>query len=145
MKTYFGYKFPVITVEVDGQVVFSDRGIAIFGNISRYALGIPILQKADFGDGLLDICIYKCSNQLKLAHQSIMTIFKSHRRCKSVIYKQCKKIKISANSYVRTELDGDPGPELPLEISIVPQAVKVLVPPKGKPVGMRRRIFRIFE
>jgi YegS/Rv2252/BmrU family lipid kinase len=145
MKTYFGYKFPVITVEVDGRQIFSDRGIAIFGNISRYALGIPILQNADFGDGLLDICIYKCSNQVKLAYQSIMTILKNHRRCKSVIYKQCKKIKISANSYVRTEIDGDPGPELPLEISIVPQAVKVLVPPKGKPVGMRRRMFRVFE
>ncbi len=145
LKTFLGYKFPVITIEVDDRVVFADRGFAIFGNISRYALGIPILQAADFGDGLLDICIYKCSNQFQLAYQSLMTILKSHRRCKSVIYKQCKKIKISSNSYIRSELDGDPGPELPLEISIVPQAVKVLVPPKGKPVGMRRRIFRIFE
>ncbi|MEN6383703.1 MAG: diacylglycerol kinase family protein [Phycisphaerales bacterium] len=145
MKTFFSYKFPLLTVEVDDRVVFSDKGIAIFGNISRYALGIPILQLADYGDGLLDICIYKCSNQLSLVYHSLMTILKSHRRSKSVIYKQGKKIKITSNTFVRTELDGDPGPELPLEITIIPHAVKVLVPPKGKPVGMRRRMFRIFE
>jgi len=145
LKTFFSYQFPPITVEVDDKVVFSDRGIVIFGNISRYALGIPILQAADFGDGLLDVCIYKCSNQIPLVYQSLMTILKNHRRCKSVIYRQCKKIKISSDYFVRTELDGDPGPELPIEVSIIPQAVKVLVPPKSKPIGMRKRIFRIFE
>ncbi|HAL46040.1 MAG: hypothetical protein A2Y12_14290 [Planctomycetes bacterium GWF2_42_9] len=145
LKTFFAYKFPAITVEVDDRVIFSDRGIALFGNISRYALGIPILRAADFGDGLLDICVYKCSNQIKLVFLSLLTILKSHRRSKSVIYKQCKKIKISSDTFVRTELDGDPGPEMPLEITIIPHAVKVLVPPKGKPIGMRRRMFRIFE
>lgn len=145
MKTFFSYKFPPITIEVDDKVVFSGRGIAIFGNISRYALGLPILKVADFGDGLLDICIYKCSNQIPLIYHSLLTIFKSHRRSKGVIYRQGKKIKIYSDSFIRTELDGDPGPPLPLEVSIIPHAVKVLVPPKGKPVGMRRRVFRVFE
>ena len=75
----------------------------------------------------------------------LLTVLKSHRKSKNVIYKQCKKIKIYSDSLVRTELDGDPGPDLPLEVTIIPQAVKVLVPPQGKPVGMRRRIFRIFK
>lgn len=145
LKTFLNYKFPAITVEIDDKVAFSGRGIVIFGNISRYALGLPILQIADFGDGLLDICIYKCSNQIPLMYHSLMTVFKSHRKSKNVIYKQCKKIKISSDSFTRTELDGDPGPALPLEVTIIPHAVKVLVPPRGKPVGMRRRIFRIFE
>jgi diacylglycerol kinase family enzyme len=46
---------------------------------------------------------------------------------------------------LKTELDGDPGPNLPLEVTVIPQAVKVLVPPKAKPIGMRKRIFKIFE
>jgi len=144
-KTFWAYDFPKITVEVEDKIVFSDRGLVIFGNISRYALGIPILQAADFGDGLLDVCIYKCSNRAALLLHSLMTVLKSHRRRKSVFYKQCKKIKIYSETPMRTELDGDPGPQLPLEVAIIPQAVKVLVPPAGKPVGMRTRIFRIFE
>ncbi|MFA5293077.1 MAG: YegS/Rv2252/BmrU family lipid kinase [Phycisphaerae bacterium] len=144
-KTFWGYNFSKITVEVDEKTVFSGRGIVIFGNISRYALGLPILQAADFSDGLLDICVYKCSNKVSLLYHALMTTFKRHRKSKSVFYKQCKKIKISSGSFIRTELDGDPGPQLPLEITIIPQAVKILVPPQGKPFGMRRRIFRIFE
>jgi YegS/Rv2252/BmrU family lipid kinase len=144
-QTFWSYDFPKITVEVENETVFSDRGIVIFGNISRYALGLPILQLANYGDGLLDVCIYRCSNKPVLLLNSLMTVFKSHRRSKNVIYKQCKRIKIYSDNPLKTELDGDPGPELPLEVTIIPQAVKILVPPQGKPVGMRRRIFRIFE
>jgi YegS/Rv2252/BmrU family lipid kinase len=144
-QTFWGYAFPKITVQVENEIIFSDRGLVIFGNISRYALGLPILQAADYGDGLLDVCIYRCANRAALLQHAFMTTLKSHRKSKSVFYKQCKKIKISSESPMKTELDGDPGPELPLEVTIIPQAVKVLVPPQGKPVGMRKRIFRIFE
>jgi diacylglycerol kinase (ATP) len=144
-KTFWTYDFPKITVEVEDKIVFSDRGLVIFGNISRYALGIPILQAANIGDGLLDVCIYRCANRIALLQHSLMTILKNHRRSKNVVYKQCKKIKIYSESPLKTELDGDPGPDLPLEVTIIPQAVKILVPPDAKPVGMRTRMFRIFE
>jgi diacylglycerol kinase (ATP) len=144
-QTFWSYDFPKITVEVENETVFSDRGIVIFGNISRYALGLPILQLANYGDGLLDVCIYRCSNKPILLLNSLLTVLKSHRKSKNVIYKQCKRIKIYSDSPLKTELDGDPGPQLPLEVTIIPQAVKILVPPQGRPVGMRRRIFRIFE
>jgi YegS/Rv2252/BmrU family lipid kinase len=144
-QTFWSYDFPKITVEVENETIFSDCGIVIFGNISRYALGLPILQLADYGDGLLDLCIYKCCSRPQLLKHSLMTTLKRHRKSKNVIYKQCKKIKIYSDSPLKTELDGDPGPQLPLDVTIIPQAVKILVPPQGKPVGMRRRIFRIFE
>lgn len=144
-QTYWSYDFPKITVQVEDETVFSDRGIVIFGNISRYALGLPILQKADYGDGLLDVCVYRCADRKHLLKHAFMTTLKSHRKSNNVIYKQCKKIKIYAETSIETELDGDPGPALPLEVTIIPQAVKILVPPEGKPVGMRKRIFRIFE
>jgi len=144
-QSFMKYDFPKFTVEADDEVIFDDRGLAIFGSISRYAVGLPILQKADYGDGLLDICIYKCHNRPALLYHSLMTVFKRHRKSKNVIYKQCKKIKIYSDVKMETELDGDPGPAMPLEISIMPQAVKVLIPPGSKPIGMKRRIFRIFE
>jgi diacylglycerol kinase (ATP) len=144
-KTFWSYTFPKITVEVDDKIIFSDRGIVIFGNISRYAIGLPLLHLADLGDGLLDVCIYRCSNRMTLLYHSFLTILKSHYRSKSVIYRQCKKMKIYSDSFVRTELDGDPGPDLPLEVTIIPQAVKILVPPKAKPVGMRKRFFKLFK
>jgi YegS/Rv2252/BmrU family lipid kinase len=146
LRTFLNYNFPKLSIEVDDKLVFSDKGIAIFGNISRYALGIPILISANYGDGLLDLCVCKCSTKLGLIYHSLLTILKMHQRNKrGVIYKQCKKVKIYSDEFVRTELDGDPGPDMPLDITVIPHAVNILVPPKGKPIGMRRRIFRIFE
>jgi len=144
-QTFWSYDFPKITVEVDNEIIFSDRGIVIFGNISRYAIGLPILHLANYGDGLLDICMCRCSGKAVLLEHALLTILKSLQKSKNIIYKQCKKFKIYSESPLKTELDGDPGPDLPLEVTVIPQAVKVLVPPKAKPIGMRKRIYKIFE
>jgi YegS/Rv2252/BmrU family lipid kinase len=145
LQSFMKYDFPKFTVEADDEIIFKGRGFAIFGSISRYAVGLPILQKADYGDGLLDICIYKCKNHIGLLYHSLMTVLKRHRKSKDVIYKQCKKLKIYSDVPMTTELDGDPGPDMPLEITILPQAVKVLIPPHSKPVGMRTRMLKIFK
>ena len=143
-RTFWSYDFPKITVEADDKVIFSDRGIVIFSNISSYAVKLPIMHLADCSDGLLDVCVCGCSGKITLLKLSFLTLLKSLHKSKNVIYKQCKKFKIYSDSPLRTELDGDPGPDLPLEVTVIPQAVKVLVPPQSKPVGMRKRIFRIF-
>jgi diacylglycerol kinase family enzyme len=43
---------------------------------------------------------------------------------------------------VPTEIDGDPGPALPVEIRVIPQAVRVMVPQGAKPAGIRKQILR---
>lgn len=144
-KVFWTYDFPKLTVEADGEIIFSDRGIIVFGNVSRYAIGLPIMHLADFGDGLLDVCICRCSGKIVLAQHAILTLIKCLHKSKKIIYKQCKKFKIYSDTPLRTELDGDPGPDLPIEVTVIPHAVKVLVPPKAKPIGMRSRIFRIFK
>ena len=72
-----------------------------------------------------------------------MTVFKQHADRPDVIYKQAKNIKVSSTVPVLSELDGDPGPDLPLEISVIPQAVKVMVPKGAKPAGIRTRLKRM--
>ena len=43
---------------------------------------------------------------------------------------------------MKSQIDGDPGPALPAEIKVIPQAVNVLVPKDAKPAGLRTRIKR---
>ncbi len=144
-RTFWTYKFPRIKVEIDGEEVFDDIGMVFVGNISRYALGLQILHYAKFGDGLLDICIYKCSSRLGLLKDSALTTLKQHADAKNVIYRQGKKIRVSSDQPdLRTEIDGDPGPDLPLEIHVMPEAVKVITPAGAKPAGIRTRLKRKF-
>jgi len=142
-RTFWRYRFDPITVEVDGEQIFDGRGLVFVGNISRYAIGLNILERADYSDGLLDICVYKCFHRTHLVKHSVMTVFQHHPRCGDVIYRQGKKITInSPNPKLATEIDGNPGPAVPVQITIIPKAVRVMVPEGAKPAGIRAQILR---
>ena len=142
-RSFWSYKFDPMRVEVDGDVVYDGPSLVFVGNISRYAIGLQILHYADYSDGLLDICIYKCASLAHLVKHSLLTIFKLHAAGKDVIYRQGKKISItSSTDKIMTEIDGDPGPPLPVEINVIPHAVNCVVPENAKPAGIRTRIKR---
>ncbi len=142
-RTFWNYKFDKIKVETDGQEIFNGQGLVFVGNISRYAIGLQILRNADYSDGLLDVCIYKCDSQIHLAKHALMTILKYHTHGNDVIYRQAKNIKVSSKCHdIATQIDGDPGPSLPVEIKVIPQAVNCLIPENAKPAGLRTRIIR---
>jgi len=142
-RTFWNYKFDTMKVEVDGEQIFDGRGLVFVGNISRYAVGLQILHYADFSDGLLDVCVYKCASHAHLVKHSVMTALKQHADSADVIYRQGKKITVSSEATaIETEIDGDPGPALPVHIEVIPQAVNCLVPEGAKPAGIRTRIIR---
>ncbi|MBN1806728.1 MAG: diacylglycerol kinase family lipid kinase [Sedimentisphaerales bacterium] len=142
-RTFWNYKFNPMKVEIDGEEIFDGPGLVFVGNISRYAVGLQILRHANYGDGLLDICIYKCVSKVRLAKHSIMTVLKQHAKASDVIYRQGKSITVSSiSNSIMTEIDGDPGPALPVHIEVIPQAVNCIVPENVKPAGIRTRIIR---
>jgi diacylglycerol kinase (ATP) len=141
--TFWDYKFDPMKVVVDGQEIFNGRGLVFVGNISRYALGLQILHSANFSDGLLDICIYKCASKPRLIKHSIATIFKQHTFGSDVIYRQGREITVSSDCEdIQTEIDGDPGPPLPVNIRMIPKAVNVMVLEGARPAGIRARLRR---
>ena len=142
-RTYWGYDFAAVQVEVDGKQVFEGNGLVFIGNISRYAIGLQILHYADYSDGLLDLCIYKCVSKSRLVKHSFKTVLKRHFNSSDVIYKQGREFKVhSADKTMQTEIDGDPGPDLPLNIKVIPEAVNVVMPSDAKPAGIRARLIR---
>jgi len=142
-RTFWEYKFEPMRVNVDGEEIFDGAGLVFVGNISRYAIGLQILHYADFGDGLLDVCVYRCASQLHLAKHSLLTILKHHANRGDVVYRQGKNISVcSDTACIRTEIDGDPGPALPVQINVIPHAVNCIVPEGAKPAGIRTRIIR---
>jgi len=48
----------------------------------------------------------------------------------------------SSSRRIKTEIDGDPGPALPVQINVIPHAVNCIVPEGAKPAGIRTRIIR---
>jgi len=142
-RTFWRYRFDSMKVEVDGEQIFDGRGLVFVGNISRYAIGLNILEKAAYDDGLLDVCIYKCASRTHLVKHSAVTMFKRHARCRDVVYRQGKEITVTSdNPDLSTEIDGDPGPAVPVKINVIPKAVRLMVPEGAKPAGIRAQILR---
>jgi diacylglycerol kinase (ATP) len=145
-RTFWNYKFEPMRVEVDGRELFDGPSLAFVGNISRYAIGLQILHHANYSDGLLDVCVYKCGSRMRLTKHAAMTLIKQHARSRDVVYRQGRSISVTSDSpRLMTEIDGDPGPVLPVHIEVIPQAVNVLVPEHRGPAGIRTRIVRAIK
>ena len=143
-RTFWEYTFPPMKVIADGKEIFSGPGLVFVGNISRYAIGLSICKDADFGDGLLDVCIFRCHGQLPLIMHAVKTVVKKHTKCKNTIYTQAASVRVeSTDGLIHSQIDGDPGPAMPVDIKVIPQAIRVLVPPGAKPAGIRTRLRRI--
>ena len=132
-RTFWEHKFPHLRVEADGEPLCDEPALVFVSNISRYAVGLGISPDANVGDGLLDLCIYKCNGKLALISHSLRTIVGTSDKSRSVIRRKCRKISIRSGKGnemdVPVQIDGDPGPSLPLEIDVIPAAAQVLVPP----------------
>lgn len=143
-QAFWSHRFPIIQVTVDNESIYHGLGMAFVGNVSRYATGLRILKHADYGDGLLDVCVFRCGSRPRLVKHSLMTLLKWHTERKDVLYRKGKHITITADRPLPyTEVDGDPGPSLPLDIRIIPQALHVLTRPDIRPAGIRTRLLRM--
>jgi len=129
-RTFWEYRFAPLRVEADGELLCREPALAFVGNISRYAVKLEIFPDADCSDGFLDLTVYKCPGRRVLLGHALLTLLRQSHRVSSVLRRKCRHIRVSADSpRVAVQLDGDPGPSLPLDIRVFPGAARVLTPP----------------
>ncbi|QEG23226.1 diacylglycerol/lipid kinase family protein [Mariniblastus fucicola] len=129
-QTIVSYRFPKLNFFVDGtETAWSARWAFVF-NIPRYAINLRITPEADDRDGKLDMCTYRDGGILRGVWYLITTFVGGHPRLNSTRFAQFRSLRVEAegDEPVHFELDGDPGGVLPLEIVVVPEALRVLVP-----------------
>lgn len=126
-RTFWSYKHPQLLVSADGVTVFQGRGMVFVGNVPRYAIGLRLLDKASPVDGLIDVCVFPCSNHLSLISHSLNALLHRHINSGNVIYSQARRIDVSSESHVEMEVDGDLSTPLPATFEIVPRSVRFLV------------------
>ncbi len=125
-RTYWAYRYPLLTVEADGVEIFKGRGFALIGNIARYSAGLRILSKARNDDGLLDLGIFPCDSRLRMLGHALRAFLRCHIGLGGMIYRQCRNVLIRSDEGVPIELDGELGGYLPAECTVLPGAVNFL-------------------
>jgi diacylglycerol kinase family enzyme len=132
-RTFWEHDFPRIRVVADGEEIFHDFGMAFIGNICRYAVGLRVCRDARYDDGLLDLVVFCCREQTRLLLHATWTLLRLHPLKGNVIYRQVRGARIESQEPVASQVDGDVGPLAPLEISLAPQRVKLLIPQPREP------------
>ena len=127
-RTFWEHDFPRMRVIADGEEIFDDYAMAFIGNISRYAVGLRICRDAVFDDGLLDLVVFTCRQQTALMLHATWTLLRLHPLKGNVIYRQVRKVRFECDEPVPSQVDGDVGPDTPLDISVSPKRIRLLIP-----------------
>jgi diacylglycerol kinase family enzyme len=128
LKGYFSAKPAGTTIEVDGNVIYNSLLFSLAVGICRYnGGGIQQLPRAVANDGLLDLTIIRPVHWWHV-------IFRTKRLFNGKIYSighvqhaQGKCVKITSAPNMPLETDGELQGGTPVTISVVPQAIKVVV------------------
>ena len=125
------YRFPPLTVTVDGKIVFGpEPGIAFVGNLPEYGTGFPVLPKARADDGVLDVCALPCKSVPDLMVLFLQAAVGEHLRKDGVVYVKGTHVRIDTpgGEAVPIQVDGDPAGHTPSEIDLLPIRLPFLVP-----------------
>ena len=130
-RTFWEHDFPRMRIAADGEEIFDDYGLAFIGNISRYSVGLRICRDAVYDDGLLDLVVFSCREQTALMLHAAWTLLRRHPLKGNVLYRRARRFHIETDEPVPSQVDGDVGPPTPLEISVAPERIKLLIPPQA--------------
>ena len=81
--------------------------------------------QSSINDGLLDVIIFKEMNFMELLPLAINVRQGRHDENKNVIYFQTPSLRIESPADMSTDVDGERGEPLPLDIEIVPRRLKI--------------------
>jgi diacylglycerol kinase (ATP) len=111
----------------DGEEQRIDLTLAAFGNTRSYGGGMRICPNADHSDGLLDVTMVHSASRSRLI-RLFPTVFKgTHVDLDDVTTARARSIEVDCPG-INAYADGDFACPLPVTVSAVPGALKVLVP-----------------
>ena len=113
---------------LDGErEVVTELTLAAFGNTRSYGGGMLICPNANHADGLLDITMIRSDSRTRLM-RLFPTVFKgTHVELDEVITDRARTITVESPG-INAYADGEYACPLPVEISAVPSALRILRP-----------------
>ncbi|WP_066897779.1 diacylglycerol kinase [Mycolicibacterium houstonense] len=111
----------------DEPEIRTDLTLAAFGNTRSYGGGMLICPGADHADGLLDVTMITSASRTRLI-RLFPTVFKgTHVNLDEVTTKRARTVHVECPG-INAYADGDFALPLPVTVSAVPGALRILVP-----------------
>ncbi len=117
-------------ISIDGSPAQTKPTIlAAFANTPTYGGGMKIAPRAQLDDGQLDLCIVRDIDPFKLFCLFPTIYLGKHLYMREVEYLQVSRLRIETGQPVDVYADGEYVCKTPIEVSIAPAALRVIVHP----------------
>ena len=136
------YRYPPLEITLDNGERWESVRWAFIQNIPRYAMNLSFAKEANPFDGQLDVCTFRSGGFLSTIYYFFCSLLGLQNRIRSARFARFKSMTIRSEGPVHYEVDGDPGGKLPLTIEVVPDRLRVMVPP-GWIEEQRKKIDRL--
>ena len=121
--------------KVDDEIINEEAYLFLITNSSSVG-GFQISPIAAVTDGKFDLLIVKKCKITDLIALSKDFLLNRHLESPFLIYRQAKHIEISSSKLVELDLDGEKGGCLPIDVKVLPKAIKIITPkPKSDKNG----------
>lgn len=118
------------TVVLDNRIERRRVVLMIVANIQLYGGGLFQLAPAAYlDDGYLDVFLFRGQGLAATLHHLFSVLTRYHMRDPQMIYYRARTIDIYTDKPMAVQVDGEAAGETPLHVEVVPQALRVLVPP----------------
>ncbi|MCL6602132.1 MAG: diacylglycerol kinase family lipid kinase [Paenibacillus sp.] len=130
IKELINHSAHPLVIHHDGQVWEGESPLFLAALTNSVGGFEQLAPDAAVDDGLIHCFIIKDLNIFKTLTVSLSLLLGNLKENKDVIYFTAKKISVSSSESVRTNVDGEEGPPLPIELRILPRHIEVIVPEK---------------
>lgn len=122
------YRGTNMTLRFDAEEIEGHVLMLIAGNTRLYAGITQITPEAVVDDGFLDVRAYMGRGRIDLIRFALQTLFRRHRGSGRVVYRRVRELHMDWEHPLPLQLDGDPYPESPNHVRVVPGSLWVAVP-----------------
>jgi diacylglycerol kinase family enzyme len=120
----FGYRFPTIELEADGQSV---QGSAAFVfNVPRYGLNLKFVPDGKVDDGLLHWVVFERPGRLRLLHYLWLVMRGKHLSRPDVRHGQAARVTLRSDRPVPLQTDGDAAGHTPVDLTVHNKALRIV-------------------
>jgi len=118
-------KQPIITLEGAGP---ASGQLVMLGNGRFYGGSFEVFPGASLRDGLLDVCVLPTANFWSALRSALGMATGRLQRFLPSRHFRCPTVTLRSTGRVGLQLDGEFAGELPVTFSVLPQALRVIVP-----------------
>lgn len=125
-------RFRKMSLKVDSDSLsFEDNALIFFVFNGKTAGNLPLAYRSTVYDGMLDVLIIKGDNFGESIQAAFHFISGSRRKYPpGIVHFKTKSLKVDIDFNVTVDIDGEHGPDTPLDISCIEGGLKVIVPNK---------------